>query len=319
MIRSPVGITAVGRLRSILAAVLVAALGQLARADDPTGCAFCRGVAPRSEILVVAHAGASSLAPQNTLAAGRAALAAGADVWGVDVRRTQDGAFVLMHDETLDRTTDVESLFPARAPWRVADFPLAEILTLDAGSWFAVEDPYDQIAQGNVSPSELASYEGEPVPTLHQALEFVADNEWLMDIEVKAPLAVSVETVVTELVLLIRDTGTAGRVLVSSFDHEILHEVRRLAPEIPIGVLAILPPPNALQTLQRLGADVYLPSVVGLTAALLAQLDALGIHVILWTYNTVQQLEFAAGFPGVDGIYTDFPQRLALWLRERSP
>ena len=66
-------------------------------------------------------------------------------------------------------------------------------------------------------------------------------------------------------------------------------------------------------------ADVYLPSVVGFTAAMLTDLDEAGVHVILWTYNTEQQLQRAAGLPGVDGIYTDFPQRLAAWLEEQAP
>ena len=82
----------------------------------------------------------TSIAPQNTLAAGRAAFAIGADVWGVDVRRTADGVFVLMHDATLERTTNVEEVFPDRAPWPVDAFTLDEIRRLDAGSWFVDKD-----------------------------------------------------------------------------------------------------------------------------------------------------------------------------------
>ncbi len=299
--------------------ILVLSAHVVMPAETAPNCAFCRGSDAGMPILNVAHAGASSLAPQNTMASGRAALAAGADVWGIDVRRTLDGVFVLMHDETLDRTTNVETVFPARAPWKVSEFRLDEIQTLDAGSWFVQEDPFDQIAQGNVSAAEAASYIGEPVPTLREALEFVASNDWLMDIEVKAPINTDFETAAVELQALIRETGTQDRVMVSSFDLDVLRAVRRVAPEIPIGVLVILPPLNAIEMLESLGADVYLPSVVGFTDALLADLEEAGIRVIVWTYDSVDQLKFASGLLGVDGIYTDFPQRLASLLAETSP
>ncbi|MFC2079567.1 glycerophosphodiester phosphodiesterase [Candidatus Bipolaricaulota bacterium] len=288
-------------------------------ADDAPSCMFCRGAMQGQAVLNIAHAGASSLAPQNTLIAGRMALEAGADVWGVDVRRTQDGVLILMHDETLSRTTDVEELFPSRSPWRVADFSLDEIRTLDAGSWFVQEDPFEQIAQGNVSPDVVASYIGKPVPTLREVLELVAATDWLIDIEMKAPIEVEPVIVAAELEVLLRETETKNRALVSSFDFDILREVRRLAPSIAIGALAILPLLDTLDTLQSLGADVYLPSAVAFTKALLGDLEEAGIHVILWTYNTESQLEYAAGLPGVDGIYTDFPQRLAALMKESAP
>ncbi len=97
---------------------------------------------------VVAHRGSSGAAPENTLAAVRLALRQKSDVMENDIQRTADGELVIMHDTTLARTTDVEQVFPARAPWNVGDFTLAEIKQLDAGSWFATE------------------FAGERVPTL---------------------------------------------------------------------------------------------------------------------------------------------------------
>ncbi len=302
-----------------LACLLAAAFGEPLLGDG-----FLPGISWRDAIsgpglLNVAHAGASSIAPQNTLAAGRAALEGGADVWGVNVRRTQDGVFVLMHDATLDRTTDVEQVFPARAPWEVSDFALSEIRQLDAGSWFIEEDPFGQIAQGAVPLETAVSFTREPVPTLREALEFVADNHWLIDIEIKAPFAVEPAVVAAELSSLIEQTQTTRCALVSSFDYGFLRELRAVSPDLPIGALALLPPAGGGEALQSLGADVYLPSVVGYTVSLLSELDAAGIGVILWTYNRESQWEHATELPGVDGIYTDFPQRLDTWLRERTP
>lgn len=302
---------------TLLCALIVSTLQPVSASDEPLPCVFCRNASQPRLILNVAHAGASSVAPQNTMAAGRAALEMGADVWGVDVRATRDGVLVLMHDETLERTTDTEDVFPARAPWHVADFSLDEILTLDAGSWFLQDDPFGRIAEGAVSDDALASYAGEPVPTLREALEFVAEEDWLIDVEIKTPAEGEVRVVAERLVSLIDETGTGNNVLVSSFDHDFLRAVRALNPAIPIGALSIFPPPDPLDYLRALDVDIYLPSVVGFTDELLYELEKEGIKVIVWTYNATLQLEHAIGLPGVDGIYTDFPQRLAGLLENR--
>jgi glycerophosphoryl diester phosphodiesterase len=261
-------------------------------------------------VLNIAHAGASSLAPQNTLAAGRKAFEFGADLWGVDVRLTQDGVFVLMHDETLERTTNAAELFPSRAPWRVANFSSDEIRTLDAGSWFVRDDPFSEIEAGNVSAEELQAYIGEPVPTLQQALEFTAALDWRIDVEVKPTGAADAATIAERLLALIGQTETDDRVMISSFDHEILRAVKRIDPSVPVGALVLFAPLDPVRALEELEADVYLPSLVGYTSELVARLAELGIGTHPWTYNSIDQLERLATLPGITGIYTDFPQRL---------
>lgn len=298
---------------AIALASLLAAVG-IAAPPNP----FLRGTIGSTPVLNIAHAGASSLAPQNTLAAGRLAFDLGADVWGVDVRLTADGVFVLMHDETLDRTTDVEEVFPTRSPWAIADFTLDEVRRLDAGSWFVHEDPFGEIAAGNVSASELYAYVGAPVPTLREALELVAEHRWLIDIEVKPSSAFDPEATASRLLDLIEETGIAHRIMVSSFDHDLLRAIKEIDSSIPIGVLSIFAPLNPIAYLNDLGADVYLPSLVGFTDALLEQLREEGIRVHVWTYNAEDQLERLARMPGVAGIYTDYPQRLERVLERLS-
>jgi len=302
------------RVAARFAAILLLLPSAATAAGESTSNPFARGAA-FDRVFVVAHAGASSIAPQNTLVAGEAAFALGADAWGVDVRVTSDGRLVLMHDETLDRTTNVEDVFPDRAPWRVADFTLEEVRRLDAGTWFAEVDPFGKIASGHVSPEEAAGFVGEPVPTLEEALEFVAATDWLIDIEVKAPPVEARGHVVARLVELIEATGTDDHVLVSSFDHDFLREFRAIAPSVPIGALALLPTSGLVEYLDAIQADVYLPSVVGFTPPLLEELEQAGFQVILWTYNTIDSLEYALDLPGIDGIYTDYPQRLVPLLR----
>lgn len=116
--------------RTVTAAVL---LGASAFVTMPAQAA----PADPSSPTVFAHRGASTEAPENTLAAVRRAHEQHIKWIENDVQRTKDGALVVIHDATLSRTTDVEQVFPDRSPWRVADFTLAEIRRLDAGSWFA--------------------------------------------------------------------------------------------------------------------------------------------------------------------------------------
>lgn len=277
---------------------------------------FLRGAQRPRPVLNIAHAGASSLAPQNTLAAGQKALQIGADLWGVDTRLTKDGVFVLMHDGTLDRTTNVEEVFPERAPWRVDEFTVSELKLLDAGSWFVATDPFDQIELGQVLQADLCSYEGERIPTLKEALEFTRDHDWRIDIEVKTTDNIPDVVIAQKLVTLVVGTGTKARVLVSSFDHQLLAEIKRLDPEIPVAALVIVAPWDPVSYLEELQADVYAPSPVGFTSSLVARLGALGFGVHLWTYNAEDQLEHFAVMEGVSGIYTDFPQRLEPILDE---
>ncbi|NEE17929.1 glycerophosphodiester phosphodiesterase, partial [Streptomyces sp. SID7499] len=137
---------------STTAAALLGAGALLLPADRPE--APERQDAP----VVVAHRGASGYAPENTLAAVDAADALGIDWVENDVHRTRDGVLVVLHDTDLKRTTDVEQVYPDRAPWAVKDFTAAELAKLDAGSWFGTQ------------------FTGARVPTLTQFLHRVERN-----------------------------------------------------------------------------------------------------------------------------------------------
>jgi len=299
-----------GRRRRIAVAITLVAL---------TATAFAAPFAadaPPHAVWIIAHAGASSVAPQNTLAAGRAAFALGADIWSVDARRTADGVFVLMHDATLDRTTDARTRFPDRAPWSVASFTLEEIRSLDAGSWFVEDDPFGEIAAGYVSDEDLGRFIGEPVPTLREALELVTACDGRIDIEIKPAAADTAESIARGLIDLIEETGSAEHAMISSFGHDLLRAVAAIAPELPLGALTVFAPPDPLAYLDDLGAAVYLPSLIAFTDRLLDELSTAGIGVHVWTYNTIDQLERLAQTPGITGIVTDYPQRLAQILED---
>jgi glycerophosphoryl diester phosphodiesterase len=177
--------------------------------------------------LNIAHRGARSLAPENTLAAAEAGRLAGADGWELDVGLTRDGALVVVHDATLERTSDARTRFPDRAPWRVMDFTLAELKGLDFGAWFLAADPFGQVAAGRVANPE--TLRGLAIPTLAEALEFTRDQGWTVNVELKDldsdPQGL---TFPAQAVRLIQELDLVDRVLVSSFNHGYLVQVRKI-------------------------------------------------------------------------------------------
>ena len=120
--------------------------------------------------LVVAHRGARGHAPENTLTAAALGYAVQADLWELDANYTKDGKLVVMHDDTLVRTTDVETAFPGRPSYRVCDFTLDEIKSLDAGSWYAGRDQFGRVAAGEIDADTLKSFDGRPSPPLRRPL-----------------------------------------------------------------------------------------------------------------------------------------------------
>jgi len=107
---------------------------------------------------IVAHRGASHLAPENTIKAATLAVNYGCVGWESDVRISYDGIPFLIHDSTLKRTTNVEAIFPDRTDLRASNFTLSEIKQLDAGSWFVDNDPYYAIAKGLITPTQAEDF-----------------------------------------------------------------------------------------------------------------------------------------------------------------
>jgi glycerophosphoryl diester phosphodiesterase len=159
----------------------------------------------------VAHRGYSAVAPENTLPAFAAAGPAGATLVEFDVRTTADGVPVVIHDRTVDRTTN--------GTGAVGELTIDEIRALDAGSWF--------------SPA----YAGVRVPLLAEVLDLAGGSRLLLEIKPPATLEQ-----VKVILALIADRGLLGRTVVQSFDPEILRMVRDVAPDVlgdPATVVAL--------------------------------------------------------------------------------
>lgn len=136
---------------------------------------------------LIAHRGASMLAPENTIAA--AELAAKYEAFGfeTDIRISLDGVPFLMHDSTLLRTTNISEVFPDRSKDDASSFTMGELKSLNAGLWFIQKDPYNTIDNGLVSQAQLSINQGQKIPTLSQALEWVAEENLVFLFDLRYP------------------------------------------------------------------------------------------------------------------------------------
>ncbi|WP_016701388.1 glycerophosphodiester phosphodiesterase [Actinoalloteichus spitiensis] len=272
---------------SLLAPTSAAATGP---APDP-GSSVSGAVGPE----VVAHRGASGSAPENTLAAIRAADEIGADQVEIDVQRTADGEIVLMHDCTLNRTTDVEDVFPGRDSYAVADFTLDELSQLDAGSWFGPE------------------FAGEPVPTLREAVrELDPETGLLLEVKVCAGVAGLGADIARELRSMPGYLWSAVRgdtLVVQSFDHEQMRAFHRRLGVVPVGLLFGSRPSDAELVAASRWAEQANPRFRDTDPALVDRVHELGMAINVWTVNDEADMRTAVSH-GVDGVITDHPEVL---------
>jgi glycerophosphoryl diester phosphodiesterase len=135
--------------------------------------------------IIIAHRGASSIAPENTIAAARKAWEIGADLWETDVAVTKDEHLILHHDDSLERTTNVKQVFPDKSSFIFTRYTLEQIKKLDTGFQYIETDPFGEIKKGSLSQEYLTSLRGEKVPTLEEALLFTKGKNWKINIELK--------------------------------------------------------------------------------------------------------------------------------------
>lgn len=242
---------------------------------------------PAGPPLVVAHRGYSGVAPENTLPAFAAAIAVGVAYVEIDVRTTADGVPVVLHDPTVDRTTDGSG--------EVGAMTLAAVRRLDAGSWF--------------SPA----FAGLPVPTLDEALRLVRPSPALLMLEIKRPsTAEETKAIIAALV----EHDMTDRVVLQSFAGSILTDSRDLAPELPRALLCHDLADDPVAVTRDLGVRYYNPRGRYLLQRLaeVDRLRAAGVGVMPWTVDAPgpwRELTEA----GVAGIITNRAGELSGWLR----
>ncbi len=259
--------------------------------------------------LVFAHRGYRAVAPENTLLAAEKGFAAGADWWEFDVAESTDGVLVVIHDDSLIRTTNAQLVFPGRAPWTVYDFSFDELRSLDAGSWFLATDPFLQVASGAVTQTERAKFPGLKIPTLKECLELTKKHGKKVNIEIKSAEGYACDVdIVEKTVALVQELDMIGSVFLSSFNHEYLKRVKKINPSIKTAALIDDPLPDPVGALKSLGAVALNPNGKKLDKETVEKVRKAGFAVYVWTVNEEADMQKMFEW-GVSGIFTDFTER----------
>lgn len=257
---------------------------------------------------IIAHRGARSLAPENTLAAAYLACDLGADLWEADVQATRDGHLILFHDPTFDRCTNVKKVFPGRENDPVTSFTLEDVKRLDAGTFFCDTDPFGQIAQGCVTEKDLSGFTEESVPMLDAALALTRGRQWKINVELKNYSGGKPgKSVPQKTMMAIEKAGiSSDQVVISSFYHSWLDWIRQNNPSINVQALVGKDGDNILD-FQDFRFDTYNVNANLVSPEQIALLKEKKKKVNIFTVNDVNAFDAFAQM-GVDGIITDFPQ-----------
>lgn len=243
-----------------------------------------------SRMIRIAHRGASgqSHAPENTLAAFQEAIEIGVDCVECDVHCTKDGEVVIIHDHTLNRTTDMKGA--------VKDITLDEVKKADAGSWFHPR------------------FAVERIPTLRELLE-LAKGKVITVIEIKP------DNITDKVVREVENAKAISDVILQSFHSEAVKDALRLKPEIPRallvggakGIIKLLGIMDLVHKAAEVGASMLNLSSRIITPAFVRESHRRGIGVWAWTVDEEEEMKRLAEM-GVDGITSNYPEKLQLAL-----
>lgn len=235
------------------------------------------------DIETVAHRGAAGYTPENTMAAFDKAVEMDSDYIELDVQMSKDGELVVIHDITVDRTTDGSG--------RVGDLTYEELRKLDAGSWYGEE------------------FKGEHLPTLDEVLDAYEDETKFL-IELKSPsLYPGIEEKVNDaLEKRDLDKPEDDSVIVQSFDFHSMQKFHEINGEVPIGVLTSNPKDLTAKSLEifKEYADYVNPSKDEVDRDLVDQIHELDMGIMPWTVRAKEDVQPLLD-AGVDGIITDYP------------
>lgn len=246
--------------------------------------------------LIIGHRGASAVAPENTIAAFREALAVGAEGIEFDVRLTRDGVPVVIHDSTLRRTGGL--------PHRVADLTLTEIKKVDVGSWFS------------------ASFANENVPTLAELFTLFQSNNSTLYLEMKCDSASEHRALAEACVKAIEEHALKERVIVECFQLSALRILKEIDPEIKTVALfepsftnpSVLSDQRIINQARDVGTAALALHHRLARESLVQKAKDAGLHVAVWTVDDPAWIE-RARTTGVDALISNDPAKM---LRARN-
>ncbi len=237
---------------------------------------------------IVGHRGAMGHAPENTFSSFDEGRHMGAEFVECDVHLSKDNEIIVMHDESVDRTTNGAGL--------IKNLKLSQIKKLDAGSWYSKK------------------FKGERVPTLKELLEWArhktALNKYQMGVAIEIKNEpVNYPAMAEKLVQAVNEAGMGARVVVISFDHDVLKQIKKIDPKIATGILYSEPLKNPIQRAIDVQADALFPRRTLITQSLVQKAHQKGLAVATWTVNEVPEMKRLLACK-IDAIATNFPDRL---------
>jgi len=249
----------------------------------------------RPRIRIIAHRGGAGVFPENTMLAFSHAAQVGADALELDIHSTRDGELVVLHDPTVDRTTDGHG--------SVNRFSTAEIRRLDAGYRWTQDGVTYPFRCGRAS-----------IPLLRELFEAFDEYRMIIDIKQREP------DITASFCRLIQEFDRAERTFVGSFHRQTLLRFRSLCPTVPTIALSGEVRRFLFRSKARLGGDPFMaahlmsvPPRHGLLRVVderfVRDAHAHGVEVEVWTVNEVDRARTLASC-GVDGVVTDFPERM---------
>lgn len=242
-------------------------------------------------VLSIAHRGFSGAAPENTLASFKKAMEVGADMIELDGHLSKEGEVVVIHDDTVDRTTNGKG--------RVAEYTVRELKQLDAGSWFG------------------SQYADQKIPTLKEVLELTHDRVPLI-IELKREESGlnTIGDLADRSLQEVEKAGMFNQVLFTSFDLSAIERIREKNPRVLVGLNYGKP----WHSPQEIPGGKWLPILACpsriLTKVNISNAKQQGKKIFVWTLNTEEEMERFLRL-GVDGIVTNHPDRLIKILQTR--
>ncbi len=256
---------------------------QAAQGAEKTATSAAQAKVSQQGVLIIAHRGDSKVAPENTLPAFASAVKAGADLVELDYLHSSDGVPVVFHDGELDRTTNACQLWGGtKIP--LTSKPLAELLTLDAGSWFD------------------AKFAGTRIPTLEQALDTIQNGSMTLIERKHGDAATGVK--------LLNDKQLLDQVVVQAFDWNFLKDCHELAPTLVLGALGHKEvTTEKLDQIAKTGATVVGWQDQYTSAETIKAIHDRGWKAWVWTVDSPERA-VALVQAGIDGIITNRPAEI---------
>lgn len=236
--------------------------------------------------LIFGHRGASAYAPENTLESFKLAMDMGADGFELDVHMSKDGQLVVIHDESVDRTTDGTGL--------VKDLTLAQLKALDASNG-------------------MENYRGAKIPALAEVYDLIGDTHHIVNVEIKTDECFYPE-IEEKCLALAREKGVEERIIYSSFNHHTLIRMRKLQPDVKLGMLFGDIMVKPWEYAKQLGVDYLHPMKMNIYVPGFAEgTCGAGYGINMWTINDAETM--AECLKQDAGIITNYPD-VAVALRE---